>query len=188
MTKANSPSSAEKQTELIDQISAKAENLFLSGQLWCSEAVLVTLNQGLGGGLPPGLAEGLTAGMGEGLGGSGCLCGAVNGAVVALGLFLAGGEPSKRFPAKIVRAHAKELENAFKTRFGGTCCRILTKKDKLAKQSKRQRCAEQTAFAAAIAAKIILTRRPKLVQTADLAYLNQRQNRAGTFLKMIRGK
>ncbi len=184
MEKANAPTSEE---QLISLIGEKAHNLFDSGELWCSEAVLATLNQGLGGGLAPHVAQGLTVGMGAGLGGSGCLCGAVNGAVVALGLFLAGCDPNRRIPDKAVRAHTKELTQAFSSNFGATCCRILTRKDSNLRQSKHQRCAGQTAFAAEFAARIILARRPELVPSADLAYLSRRQNRAARLLKMISG-
>lgn len=177
-----------REAKLIDQIGAKAQRLFLSKKLWCSEAVLVTLNQGFRGGLPHELAKGLTVGMGAGLGGSGCLCGAVNGAVVALGLFLAGCEPSKRLSDKTVRAHAKELKEAFKSRFGATCCRTLTRPDNLKGRSKHQCCADQTRFAAEYAARIILSRRPELIQKADLDYLKQGQNRSRTFLKIISAK
>jgi C_GCAxxG_C_C family probable redox protein len=166
--------------KLITVIGAKAYDLFTTGRLWCSEAVLVTLNQGLGGGLSRRTAEALTVGMGSGLGGSGCLCGAVNGAVVGLGLFLAGCDASKRINAKAIRAHAKYLEKAFRSRFGATCCRILMKKN-----SKNQRCAEQTAFAAEVAASIILHRRPELLKSADFNFLNQHQSRVTTFLKKI---
>lgn len=185
MEKANAPSAEER---LITLIGAKSRNLFTSGQLWCSEAVLVTLNQSLNGGLSRDMAEGLTMGMGGGLGGSGCLCGAVNGAVVALGLFLAGCEPSMRLPAKTVRAHARELETAFNDQFGSACCRILTCNGKTGGQTKRERCAGQTAFAAEYAARIILCRRPDLVAQADLEFLNHHQGRAATFLKMISGR
>ncbi len=185
MEKASAPTSEEK---LISLIGEKARNLFESGELWCSEAVLVTLNQGLGGGLSPQVAQSLTVGMGAGLGGSGCLCGAVNGAVVALGLFLAGCAPAQCIPDKAVRAHAKELTQAFSSSFGATCCRILTRKDANGGQSKRSRCATQTAFAAEFAARIILARRPGLIQNADLTYLTQRQNRAARLLKMISGR
>jgi C_GCAxxG_C_C family probable redox protein len=134
------------------------------------------------------MAEALTAGMGGGLGGSGCLCGAVNGAVVALGLFLKGCESKKQVSAKIVRAHTRELEKTFTAHFGATCCRILSKKDKSGNQTKRQRCADQTAFAAELAAKIILHRRPDIADRADLDYLEQRHGRAATYLKMIAGR
>lgn len=176
------------QEKLITLIGEKAHNLFTSGRLLCSEAVLVTLNQGLKGGLSQEMAEALTAGMGGGLGGSGCLCGAVNGAVVALGLFLKGCEPSNRVTAKVVRAHTRKLEKAFTARFGATCCRILSKNDAAGNQTKRQRCADQTAFAAELAARIILSRRPDIKDQADHSYLEQRHSRASTYLKMIAGK
>ena len=53
---------------------------------------------------------------------------------------------------------------------------------------KNQRCAEQTAFAAEIAASIILQRRPELLKSADLNFLNRRRSRTTIFLKKIVGQ
>ncbi len=169
---------------LIERIGAKARHLFLSKQLWCSEAVLVTLNQGLRGGLPASLAEGLTVGMGGGIGGSGCLCGAVNGAVVALGLFLSGAGPSRRQSDKTVRTYAKRLNTAFISRFGTGCCRKLMHSKTRKGRSKRQCCAEQTAFTAEYAARLILVHRPELIQRADLDFLNRHHHR--TEISLVR--
>ncbi len=41
--------------QLALMIGKRAENLYLTGQLLCSEAVLVVMNRGLGGGLPEGM-------------------------------------------------------------------------------------------------------------------------------------
>jgi hypothetical protein len=54
-------------------IGARAKNLFLSRQMYCSEAVLVTLNQGLRGSLEEYQALALAAPFSEGVGKSGCI-------------------------------------------------------------------------------------------------------------------
>ncbi|MBC8177045.1 MAG: hypothetical protein H8E19_06525 [Deltaproteobacteria bacterium] len=60
------------QTEaLIAQIKNRARNLYLTRQLLCAEAVLVTLNQGLDGGLSDAQAIAMAAPFSIALGGSG---------------------------------------------------------------------------------------------------------------------
>ena len=54
--------------ELLKQIEKRAENLFLTRQLQCAEAVMAVLNQGLGGDLPPEMAVRLASALPEGLG------------------------------------------------------------------------------------------------------------------------
>lgn len=62
---------------LAGMIAERAGNLYLTGQLLCSEAVLVVVNRGLGGGLPEETAIRLASALPAGLGDSGCTCGAL---------------------------------------------------------------------------------------------------------------
>src|SRR5208283_2338144 len=78
---------------LASMIGKRAENLYLTGQLLCSEAVLAVMNRGLAGGLPEGMDIRLASALPVGLGNSGCTCGALSGAVLALGLFLGRDRP-----------------------------------------------------------------------------------------------
>ncbi|MFO7554270.1 MAG: C-GCAxxG-C-C family protein [Desulfobacterales bacterium] len=73
---------------LLHKIRLRTENLFMTRQLMCSEAVLTVLNRGLKGGLAPEIAVRITSGLAEGFEGSGCTCGALSAGVIALGLFL----------------------------------------------------------------------------------------------------
>jgi C_GCAxxG_C_C family probable redox protein len=175
-------------SDLILLIGRRAENLFLTGQMWCAEAVFCSLNQGLHGGLPLKTARGLTAGFSQGLGNSGCLCGALNGAVAALGLFLAGCDGPKRFSAKKVRKLSADLHDQFKLKFGSACCRVLCRTANHAKEQHLAHCAVQTAFAAQAAARIITTLRPGLAKQADLAYLQQKDTRLRAKLRLLTGK
>ncbi len=156
--------------ELLDLIRRRAENLFETHQLLCSEAVLHVLNQGLGGGLPPDTAVRLASGFGEGIGRTGCMCGAFAGAMMGLGLFLGrqgvNGNGSKRVLAK-----AKELHRRFSSEFGATCCRILTKKVEPNRRALFSQCGNQTGEAAEMAARIILEARPDLIHQADREFL-----------------
>ncbi len=108
------------------RIGQRTTNLFASRQLWCAEAVFSVLNQVLKGGLSPTMAIRLSSGFPEGVGGSGCACGSLNGAVMAIGLFL-GRDQTGFNNNENVCATAKQLHTFFKTQFGATCCRVLSK-------------------------------------------------------------
>ena len=73
---------------LIAQIKKRAENLYQTRQLLCTEAVVVTLNKALNGGLSDAQAVAVAAPFSIALGDSGCICGALSGAVLACGLFV----------------------------------------------------------------------------------------------------
>jgi C_GCAxxG_C_C family probable redox protein len=71
--------------KLFNLIGSRAENLFETHQLLCSEAVLFVLNEGLRGGLAAEFAIRLASGFGDGIGKTGCMCGAFAGALMGLG-------------------------------------------------------------------------------------------------------
>ena len=52
-------------TELSRQVGAKAKELFVSGRMLCTPAVVTALNHALGGGLDPAVVNNLTAGIGQ---------------------------------------------------------------------------------------------------------------------------
>ena len=160
--------------DLAAHIGEKAENLFLSKQMLCTEAVVSALNDGLHGGLSQGQAAALTAGFTEGLGGSGCLCGAVSGAVMALGLFLGKGQ-NHAARGKVQKA-AKQVHDEFKQAHRSTCCRVLSRPVKDDAKAHFQQCARFSGQAAEMAARIILEKRPELAGQADSDFLDRRQN------------
>jgi C_GCAxxG_C_C family probable redox protein len=170
--------------DLIQLIGRRAENLFSTGQMWCAETVLCTLNQGLQGGLPLHTARGLMSGFSQGLGGSGCMCGALNGAVAAVGLFLAGCDGAERLTEKKARQLCAGLHDQFKLQFGSACCRVLCRTGGDNAGQHHRRCASQTGFAAQAAARIILAQRPGLAKQADLAYLQKKDTRLRAGLRL----
>jgi hypothetical protein len=82
-----------KTEALIAQIKKRAENLYLTRQMLCAEAVVVTLNKALNGGLSEAQAVAVAAPFSIALGDSGCICGALSGAVLACGLFVGKDQP-----------------------------------------------------------------------------------------------
>jgi C_GCAxxG_C_C family probable redox protein len=178
---AESPSKAE--SALIQTIRARAENLFHTRQYHCAEAVLLALNLGFRAGLSDHHAVALASGLPVGVGGSGCMCGALSGAILALGLLL-GGEHPHRNRASVRRASAV-LHDRFKTAHGSTCCRVLTRKAEKAGLARFDRCAAFTGDGAEIAARLALERRPELVKQADSTYLGRRNSRLSGFLLRV---
>lgn len=126
--------------EVLDKVQTDAENLFKSGTYFCSEAVLQTINELLG--LPYGadvvkLASGFPIGMGK----SGCLCGAVSGGQMALGIVYGRveGDPMQDKMFDI----SKNLHDYIKDEYNSTCCRVITKQwqgDNFKSPERKQHC------------------------------------------------
>lgn len=170
--------------ELLKQIEKRAENLFLTRQLQCAEAVMAVLNQGLGGDLPPEMAVRLASALPEGLGRRGCLCGALNGGALALGLFLGRDGPGYG-NGKTVRRAVGLLHDQFKACFKGTCCRVLTKSLVYGSDDHFRHCARMTGTAARLTAAIVLQHRPELRQTADGDYLSEQDSRMAAEIRKL---
>jgi C_GCAxxG_C_C family probable redox protein len=169
--------------EISRKIGERAGNLFQTGQLWCSGAALVALNHALGGDLAEELAVRLTSGLSDGMGGSGCLCGALNGGALALGLFLGTGCLSTEGDQRVLKA-TRELQDRFKAAFGSTCCRSLVKGHDNVPGKDHGKCALRTAKATEFAAALILHRHPELSRRIDWGYLNQKEGIVKTRLKI----
>ena len=169
---------------LLACIQDRAENLFLTRQLQCAEAVMVVLNQGLGGDLPMEMAVRLASALPEGLGGRGCLCGALNGGALALGLFLGRRGPGFRNGVPVRRAVGL-LHDRFKAVYKATCCRVLTKSLVYGSDRHFRRCARMTGHTARLAAEILLECRPELLDRADWAYLQQTDRRLTAEVKKL---
>jgi len=65
--------------------------------------------------------------FGGGLGRSGCICGALSGAVMILGA--AKGRVSADVPRKESYELSNEYHKRFYEKFGATCCRVLVKEE-----------------------------------------------------------
>jgi C_GCAxxG_C_C family probable redox protein len=101
--------------ELSEQCRAEAEQLYRSGKYHCAEAVMEAMRRHFAAELPESIV-GTVSGFGGGSS-SGCLCGAVAGGTVALGLVLA----DKKQTAHLT----KELHSWFKEKYGVTCCKTI---------------------------------------------------------------
>lgn len=130
--------------EVLDKVQANAEELFRSGTYFCSESVVQTINELLGRPYSKDVVK-LASGFPIGMGKSGCLCGAVAGGQMGLGMVYGRveGEPmnDKMFE------EAKKLHDYIKDEYKATCCRIITKKwqgDDFKSEGRKKHCIEIT--------------------------------------------
>ncbi|WP_161626891.1 C-GCAxxG-C-C family protein [Desulfospira joergensenii] len=168
---------------LVIRLKDHARNLYETRQLLCSEAVLVALNQGLSGGLTEDQAVTMAAPFCVAMGDSGCLCGALSGAVLAAGLFMGNDRPYSH--RKEMRESGLTLHNAFRAAHGATCCRVLSKSVRHDKKAHFNQCAEFTANAAEMAARLILENRPDLARAAAGQPLPVHHGKIGGLLKKL---
>ena len=99
-----------------DKVAIEAEGLYRSGKMHCAEAVLAAVRNAFAPGVSEDVVR-MAAGFGGGSG-TGCICGAVSGATMALGMVLPGEK-------KRVSALTKELHRWFKGEYGATCCKLI---------------------------------------------------------------
>jgi C_GCAxxG_C_C family probable redox protein len=101
--------------QLAQQCRLEAEALYRSGKYHCAEAALEVVRKHFSPGTPESVI-GTVSGFGCGSG-AGCLCGAVSGGTVAIGLVLN--------DKKATTHLTKELHTWFKEKYGVTCCRTI---------------------------------------------------------------
>ena len=92
-----------------------AEKLYRSGKYNCAEAVVETIRNHFVPDIPEAVV-GTVSGFGGGSG-TGCICGAVSGGTVALGLV----QQDKASTSRSTR----ELHSWFKEKYGVTCCKTI---------------------------------------------------------------
>lgn len=110
--------------ELLDKVEANAEELYRSGTYFCSEAVVQTINEFLGKPYDENVVK-LASGFPIGMGKAGCLCGAVSGGQMALGMVY-GRVEGDPMPDKMFEV-SKELHDYIKDEYKSTCCRVITR-------------------------------------------------------------
>lgn len=105
--------------ELAEICQLEAEMLYRSGKYHCAEAVLETIRKHFSPQTPDAVV-GTVSGFGAGSG-AGCLCGAVSGGTVAIGLV----QQDKKTTTHLTR----ELHSWFKEKYGVTCCKTIRAKN-----------------------------------------------------------
>ena len=139
--------SRRKYAHISEEARKRAEKLYKSGKFLCSEAVFTVVNDHLGQPADPGMVR-MASGFPVGIGMSGCLCGAVAGGVMALGLRHGREEAGKKVPDDMFPLSA-ELHDRFQKRNCSTCCRKLIKDLEFGSRDHIKQCIRLTGEVAA---------------------------------------
>lgn len=142
--------------ELLKKVREEAEGYFDRGEFFCSEAVAHTINNLLGNPYEDDVVK-MASGFPIGMGKAGCLCGAVSGGQMALGMAYGRqhGEAmnEKMFPL------SHELHDYIVDTYGATCCRVITRQwkgDDFKSPERKKHCVQITGEVAAwVAEKLI---------------------------------
>lgn len=138
----------------INKIREKAESYYRNGDFFCSEAIVKTIKDEFE--LP--ISDDIIAaasGFPVGVGRAGCMCGAVSGGVMALGLVFGRKEPKDPKVTKTMEL-TKELHEKFRNNHKSLCCRILTKGLDMGAGEHKKQCIAFTGEVAEEVAKIIV--------------------------------
>lgn len=98
-----------------------AGNKFKNG-LNCAESIVHTFNEMLNNPLGSEALK-MATGFGGGLGHAGCMCGALTGSVMVLGLFKGRIDPEQSREPSYDLAH--DFHDRFLNEYEATCCRVL---------------------------------------------------------------
>lgn len=131
-----------KQEVSLRQIQVAAEENFRKG-FYCCEALVKTIIDEFELDVPKEVIA-LASGMAVGVGKSGCLCGAVNGGVMALGLLFGRSEQDGPTNPKSIKCMqlTHELHSWFMETNGkkSACCRVLTREYNMGKGEHKSQC------------------------------------------------
>ena len=152
-----------KQEVSINKIIKDAEDSFRGG-FFCSEALISTIRSNFELDIPEEVIA-MASGFPVGVGRSKCICGAVSGGVMALGIFFGRtvqGDPKVEKNLEL----AKELHDWFKGANGknSLCCRVLTREFDMGAGAHKEQCIRFTGMVAGKVAEIIV-RELNLVNT-----------------------
>lgn len=129
-----------------NKVRTEAQKLFLEQGLNCAQSVIKGVFEVLDVDYDDSLIS-MAQGFGRGVGGSGCICGALNGGVMALGYV-----NSLKGNKLLTKNQAKTLHEQFVLRNRCTCCRVLSAKYPKGSPEAREQCAR---FVADVAADVV---------------------------------
>lgn len=139
----------------VSKVRKDAEELFRGG-FFCSEAVVSAIRSNFELDIPEKVIS-MASGFPVGIGRSKCLCGAVSGGVMAIGLFF-GRTVQKDPKVEKTLELSKELHDWFKVANGknALCCRILTKEFDMGQGEHKEQCIRFTGLVAGKVAEMIV--------------------------------
>lgn len=142
----------------VKKIRKDAEEYFAGGY-FCSEALMAAIRDNFELDIPKEVIR-MASGMAVGVGHSGCICGALNGGIMALGLFFGRSDQKGPNDPQVVKCKnlTSELHTWFKNNNGknSVCCRVLTKEFDMSKGEHKQQCIYFTGLCAEKVAEIIV--------------------------------
>ena len=139
----------------VAKIAKDAEDLFRGG-FFCSEAVVSSIRSNFEMDVPEEVIA-MASGFPIGIGRSKCLCGAVSGGVMAIGLVF-GRTVQKDPQVEQTLLLSKELHDWFKEANGknALCCRILTKEFDMGAGEHKEQCIRFTGLVAGKVAEMMI--------------------------------
>jgi len=141
----------------IQQVRYDAEEVFRIGGFYCSEAIVSAVRMNFDPNMPAELIK-AASGFPIGVGRSKCMCGAISGAVIALGYFFGRNEPASAPDSKSDKCMelAYEIQESFRKNHQGTlCCHIHVEGMDLLNAEHKKQCVAFTGEMAAKTAEII---------------------------------
>lgn len=123
----------------IDKMNEDAMDVFYNG-FTCAETVIYTLRKHLDLAIPDEVIA-ASSGFPWGLGGGGCICGALAGGTMCIGIETGKTTPQQeRNPACFELTN--QLHDAFKEECKGVCCRVLMRGLERDDPQRKKNCAE----------------------------------------------
>ncbi|MCI9121423.1 MAG: C_GCAxxG_C_C family protein [Oscillibacter sp.] len=142
----------------LNKVQKDAEENFRNGY-FCCEALVAAIRDNFQLDVPKEVIA-MASGMAVGAGRSGCMCGALNGGILALGMFFGRTEQAGPQDPKVVKCMAltHELHDWFKEANGknAICCRILTREFDMGKGEHKEQCIRFTGLCAWKVAEIVV--------------------------------
>lgn len=156
-------------TVSLRKLQKDAEDNFRNGY-FCCEALMAAVKDNFALDVSDQVIA-MSSGMAVGAGKSGCICGALNGGILALGLLFGRTEQNGPKDPKVVKCMTltNELHDWFKKANGKNtnCCRLLTREFDMGKGEHKEQCIYYTGLAAWKVGDIIC--RELGVENTDLA-------------------
>jgi len=143
----------------VKQVQTDAEEVFRIGGFYCSEAIVSSIRKNVDPDMPIELVA-AASGFPIGAGRSRCMCGAVSGAIIALGYFFGRTTPKAPSPtdpqSKKCLDLVYELQESFRQNHKGVlCCHLHVKGMDMESGEHKAQCVAFTGEMAAKAAEII---------------------------------
>jgi len=139
----------------LQRMREMAESYYMAEDFYCSETVLKVISENFNTELPDEIVS-LASAFPHGVGGSGCICGALVGGTMALGMFFGRSAAKEDDKVKKAMELSNELHNLFRKHLKVACCRILTKKVTHGSPEHKQQCARIAGRVTEETAKIII--------------------------------